>query len=62
MHEKTSWAIRRFNPAVSYVISLIDDGRVSGETGSHPYPVRNFSVAAADRVEMRAFLKRTRGS
>ncbi|WP_141322212.1 hypothetical protein [Sinorhizobium fredii] len=62
LHEKTGWAIRRFNPAVSYVISLIEDGRVSGETGSHPYPVRYFSVAAPDRVEMRAFLKRTRGS
>lgn len=60
LHEKIGWPIRRFNPAITYVIGLVDEGRVSGETGSHPYPVRYFHVAAPDRVEMRQFIKRLR--
>lgn len=61
LHEKIGWPIRRFNPAIAYVIGLVDEGRVSNETGSYPYPVRHFHVAAPDRVEMRQFLKQLRG-
>ncbi|RUZ99984.1 hypothetical protein EN938_26930 [Mesorhizobium sp. M7A.F.Ca.US.001.02.1.1] len=60
LHQSTGWSARRFNPAVSLVITEIDEGRVSQES-ANDYPARHFAIAAEDRVALRRFAKRIRG-
>lgn len=60
LHARTSWPLRRFNPAIALVIDKVDDGRVSKEMGGQ-YPSRYFFLMPADRVELKRFLTRLRG-
>ncbi|WP_316356885.1 hypothetical protein [Devosia sp.] len=60
LHNETGWDLRRFNPAVCYVLSHIGDGRIS-RGGSFDYPARSFAVAAEDRVALRRFQQGIRG-
>lgn len=60
LHKETGWELRRFNPAVCYVLGYIGDGRIS-RGGSFDYPARAFFVNAEERVALRRFQQQMRG-
>lgn len=57
LHAKSGWDHRRFNPALSVLVTRIDDRRVS-KSGDGQYPTRMFALAATDRVELKRFIER----
>lgn len=57
LHEQTGWDLRRFNPALSIMLTHIDDRRVSGSGGGR-YPTHSFIVLPTDRVQLRRFVDR----
>ncbi|MBB3237053.1 hypothetical protein [Phyllobacterium endophyticum] len=59
LHKETGWGLRRFNPAISYVLGYIGDGHIS-RGGSFDYPARSFAVTAEERVALRLFQQQVR--
>lgn len=59
LFKKIEWTHRRFNPALALVIEHVGEGGISGERGGD-FPARYFHLAAADRVELKSYLKRFR--
>ncbi len=57
LHEKTGWELRRFNPALSVMLTHVDERRVSG-SGDGRYATRAFIVVPTDRVQLRRFADR----
>lgn len=57
LHARSTWEHRRFNPALSVLISRVDDKRVS-KTLNAEYPTQMFTLAATDRVELKRFIDR----
>jgi hypothetical protein len=57
VHAATGWPLRRFNPPIALIIAEVDDRRVSKELNS-AYPSQWFSLIPADRVALKALLKR----
>lgn len=57
LHERVGWELRRFNPALSVMLTHVDERRVSGSSDGR-YPTRSFFVAPADRVQLRRFADR----
>lgn len=60
LHADSGWDLRRFNPAISYVLGYIDDRHVS-RGGNFNYPARSFAVTAEERVALRRFQEGMRG-
>lgn len=60
LHQETGWSLRRFNPAICYVLGFIGDGRIS-RGGASDYPARAFFVTAEERVALRRFQQQMRG-
>ncbi len=60
MHAASGWSYRRFNPALTILISHIGSGRVS-RTICSEYPTTSFHLAAEDRVALKRFVQRVRG-
>lgn len=60
LHKDTGWELRRFNPAMSYVLGYIGHGRIS-QGGSFDYQARSFFVIAEERVALRRFQQQIRG-
>ena len=58
--EGTGWPHRRLNPALSLVLSNIDDRRVS-RTLDNEFAARSFIVMPEDEVTLERFLKRVGG-
>jgi hypothetical protein len=59
LHTETGWDLRRFNPALAIVGGHVDPGRVlAGYDGR--YPIRHFALLAADRVELKRLIQRSR--
>lgn len=57
LHERTGWAIRRFNPALAILTAQIDERRVS-QAFDGQYVTRWFSLLAEDRLALKDFVKR----
>ncbi len=57
LHEHSDWPLRRFNPALSIMLTHIDDRRIS-RAGYGKYPTRHFGLLDEDRVALRRFAKR----
>lgn len=57
LHGKTDWDKRRFNPAVSILVSHVDDRRVS-QSADGEYPTHYFLLDPADRVAIKRFISR----
>jgi hypothetical protein len=57
LHEHTGWGRRRFNPALSIILSHVDDRRVGGG-GDGRYPARHFFLQSDDRVTLKRFVAR----
>lgn len=57
LHEQSGWDLRRFNPALSVMLTHIDVRRVSG-SGDGRYPTHSFIVVPTDRVQLRRFVDR----
>ena len=57
VHERTGWELRRFNPALSVMLTHVDERRTLG-SGDGRYPVRAFHVVPTDRVQLRRFADR----
>ena len=60
LFEQSGWPLRRFNPAFSFMISQIDDGRVL-RGGSDDHPARGFLLTDGNRVTLHRFAARLRG-
>jgi hypothetical protein len=61
LHEESGWPLRRFNPAFAYLISQIDDERIS-KSIVPDYPAYGFFLMDSDRVDLHRFASRMRGS
>lgn len=59
LHTESGWPIRRFNPPFAYMLSRIDDRRIS--KGAMNYPATAFLLMDSDRVELKRFADRLRG-
>lgn len=59
-HTASGWERRRFNPALTVLVSQIGDGRVSRSLCAE-YPTRWFRLLAEDRVALKRFIKRVSG-
>ncbi|WP_020086046.1 hypothetical protein [Hyphomicrobium zavarzinii] len=57
VHAAIGWPLRRFNPPIALIIAEVDDRRVSKALNS-TYPSQWFSLIPADRVALKALLKR----
>lgn len=57
VHAATGWPLRRFNPPIALIIAEVDERRVSKVLNS-TYPSQWFSLIPADRVALKALLKR----
>lgn len=57
LHEASGWSHRRFNPALTIVLSQVDDRRVS-KTMSE-YPTSFFHLLSEDRVALKRFIQRS---
>lgn len=51
----TNWELRRFNPALAYLLTCVDERRRSQENQAK-YPVRSFIVLDSDRGRIRRFV------
>jgi hypothetical protein len=60
LHEQSGWPLRRFNPAFAYILTQIDDQRVS-KTNVPDYPAYGFFLMDSDRVDLHRFASRMRG-
>lgn len=60
LHEECGWPLRRFNPAFAYLLTQIDDQRVS-KTNVPDYPAYGFLLMDSDRVDLHRFASRMRG-
>lgn len=60
LHEESGWPLRRFNPAFAYILTQIDDQRVS-KTNVPDYPAYGFVMMDSDRVDLHRFASRMRG-
>lgn len=59
LHARVNWPLRRFNAAAALIVDHVGEGRVSREIGGQ-YPTRHFQMVAADRVELKNFLRQIR--
>jgi hypothetical protein len=59
LHKESGWSLRRFNPAFAYLLSQIDERRVS-KGGSNEYPAYAFFLIDGDRVDLHRFAARLR--
>lgn len=57
LHARTGWEARRFNPALSILVSHVDDRRVSRYSDGE-YPTHHFLLLPADRVAIKRFIAR----
>jgi hypothetical protein len=57
LHVRSGWDHRRFNPALSMLMTRIDERRVS-KSGDGEYPTHMFILAPTDRVELKRFVER----
>jgi len=57
LHGRTDWNLRRFNPALTILVSHVDDRRVS-QSGDNEYPTHFFALLPADRVAIKRFVER----
>lgn len=60
LQEVIGWPLRRFNPALSVVIDLIDQSRVSRALGGE-FAARSFIVTASEEIEFERYLARVAG-
>lgn len=60
LHKETGWELRRFNPAMCYILGFIDSGHVS-RGGTSEYPARGFAVTADERIALRRFQQQMKG-
>lgn len=60
LQEQSGMTLRRFNPALGFIIAQIDDRHVSKES-NNTYPSRYLLIDAADRVSLRRFVERSGG-
>jgi hypothetical protein len=59
LHKESGWPLRRFNPAFAYLLSQIDEQRVS-KSGTREYPAHAFFLMESDRVDLHRFASRLR--
>lgn len=60
LHEQSGMTLRRFNPALGFIVAQIDDRHVSKEV-NRTYPSRFLLLDATDRVSLRRFMERSEG-
>jgi hypothetical protein len=60
LHVGSGLPLRRFNPALAFVLGHIDERRVS-QVWDNDYPARSFLVVAEDRVALRRVLAQLEG-
>ena len=56
LHSSTGWSLRRFNPAFAFMLSHIEERRVS--SGVPEYPAHSFFLMDEDRVELQRLANR----
>jgi hypothetical protein len=56
LHQQSSWDKRRFNPALSVMLSYVDDRHIS-QTLQAEYPTAHFFLDETDRVELKRFVR-----
>jgi len=54
LHERTGWSLRRFNPAVWYLLQFFDDESI-GKTVGRDYPTQWVGVGGDDRERLYRF-------
>lgn len=59
LHVQSGLSLRRFNPAIGMIISVIGDGRVSDVWVEH-YPAPYFSIVDSDRVAIKRLARQLR--
>ena len=59
LHESSGWLLRRFNPALAYMLSQVEDRHVL-KGGTSEYPARGFHLTDGDRVALSRFAARLR--
>lgn len=57
LHDECGWPLRRFNPAFAYLLTQIDDERVS-KTNVPDYPAYGFLLMDSERVDLHRFASR----